>query len=196
MLLVDAWRLFGRNLQTSGPAALTEVSFEPGEDVARAVDAWTRELARMGAALGLPVTDARARAYRGGAVLTFSAPIDVLLPATDVNEWAVQSAVSVLQGTGPLPLEPHQTQFAKLLEERRNPTLLALEREASRRGLPFFWDDERVTLGAGRWARTWPLGALPTVDAAPWPDLRAIPLALVTGTNGKTTSVRLLSRIL
>ena len=196
MQLVDSWRLFGPNLQTGGPAALTEVAFDAGEDIARAVDAWRGELLRMAAAIGLPVPDAAARLFRGGAVLTFSSTIDVLLPATDLNEWAAQSAVSVLRGDGPLALEPQRTHLAQLLRERTSPVLLALEAEAARRGLPFTWDDELLTIGAGKASATWPLTALPAIESVAWDTLRAIPLALVTGTNGKTTSARLLGRIL
>jgi len=196
MQLVDSWRLFGPNLQTRGPAALAEVRFDEGEDVARAVDAWRAELLRMAVAIGLDVRDAAARVYRGGAVLTFSAPLDRLLPATDVNEWAVTSASSLLQGGLALSLEPRRTELMTALAARANPLWLALEAEGAARGVPFLWDDESVTLGAGRYSRTWPLDALPTVAVVPWGELRAIPIALVTGTNGKTTSVRLLARLL
>jgi cyanophycin synthetase len=196
MLLVDSWRLFGPNLQTRGPAALAEVSFEEGEDVVRAVSAWRVELLRMGTAVGLETPDAAARVYRGGAVLTFSATIDRLLPATDVNEWAVTSAASVLRGEGPSSLEPQRTEIAAALVARASPGLLALEAESAARHVPFLWDDESITLGAGKRSRTWAMAALPAVEAVQWAELGPIPLALVTGTNGKTTSVRLLARIL
>jgi cyanophycin synthetase len=196
MQLVDSWRLFGANLQTRGPAALAEVAWDAGEDVSRAVDAWKSEVTRMGAAIGLPVADAAARVYRGGGVLTFSATIDVLLPATDVNEWAVLSAASILRGEGPHPLEPARTDLAALLLAGTRPRLLALEAEALARGMPFLWDDEELTLGAGKASRSWPMSELPAEEAVPWDRIGTIPIALVTGTNGKTTSVRLLARIL
>ena len=120
----------------------------------------------------------------------------MLLPATDLNEWAALSACSILRGAGPLPLEPHRTQLAAAIESRKNPLLLALDAEARRRHLPCVWDDESVTLGAGATSMTWPLAGLPAASAVPWEGLRTQPLALVTGTNGKTTSVRLLARIL
>ena len=41
--------------------------------------------------------------------------------------------------------------------------------------------------------RSFPLTALPPVAEVPWDDLRGIPTALVTGSNGKTTTVRLLA---
>lgn len=196
MQLVDSWRLFGPNLQTRGPAVLAEVAWDAGEDVSRAVETWRAELARIGAAIGLPVHDASARIYRGGAVLTFSATIDVLLPATDANEWAVTSAASILRGEPPLPLEPERTDLAAAVLARTSPRLLALEAAALARGVPFLWDDEQVTLGAGKMSRSWPIAEPPPVASVPWDTVGAIPLALVSGTNGKTTSVRLLARIL
>nr|WP_246606797.1 Mur ligase family protein [Lysobacter antarcticus] len=64
---------------------------------------------------------------------------------------------------------------------------------ASTRGLPAFLDDDGLTLGAGEAGRTWALDALPA-DVA-WADLHDIPTVLVTGSNGKTTSVRLLAAL-
>jgi UDP-N-acetylmuramyl tripeptide synthase len=192
---VDAWRLFGPNLQTSGPAALAEVSFDATDDVDAGVTAWKQELARMAAEVGVVVTDPTARLYRGGAVLTFSSAIDVLLPMTDLCEWAATSAASIVSGKGPLPLEPQRAEIAASLAARRSPLLLALEAEAERRSVPLVWDDDGVTLGAGATSTTW-TGALPRVDEVAWDSVRGIPVALVTGTNGKTTSARLLARLL
>jgi UDP-N-acetylmuramyl tripeptide synthase len=54
-------------------------------------------------------------------------------------------------------------------------------------------DDVDLTLGTGAGGRTFPLAALPAVADVPWEQLRDIPTALVTGSNGKTTTVRLLA---
>jgi len=67
--------------------------------------------------------------------------------------------------------------------------------EATRRALPLLWDDEHVSIGEGSRSACWPRAALPDVADVPWQDLGAIPVALVTGTNGKTTSTRLLARM-
>jgi UDP-N-acetylmuramyl tripeptide synthase len=48
-------------------------------------------------------------------------------------------------------------------------------------------------LGAGVGGRNFALSALPNVAEVPWQELRDIPTALVTGSNGKTTTVRLLA---
>ncbi len=54
-------------------------------------------------------------------------------------------------------------------------------------------DETELTLGAGCGGRSFPLDALPGIDEVPWEALHDIPTVLVTGSNGKTTTVRLLA---
>ncbi|MBS0591180.1 MAG: Mur ligase [Proteobacteria bacterium] len=77
----------------------------------------------------------------------------------------------------------------------RRPDLVALIDEAHRQGLPVLLDDTELTLGEGSGARTWPLDALLSPAAVEWNSLHAIPVALVTGSNGKTTTTRLVAAI-
>jgi cyanophycin synthetase len=78
----------------------------------------------------------------------------------------------------------------------RNPALLALRAAAEARGVAFLADDERVTVGLGTGSRTWPRGELPPPRAVDWASIHDVPVALVTGTNGKTTTVRLAAAML
>jgi UDP-N-acetylmuramyl tripeptide synthase len=64
---------------------------------------------------------------------------------------------------------------------------------AAARGLPHVIDEWELTLGAGAGGRSFPLTALPDVGGVRWEELRDIPTAIVTGSNGKTTTVRLLA---
>ena len=59
--------------------------------------------------------------------------------------------------------------------------------------LPHVVDESLLTLGAGAGGRNFPLTALPDVAESTWQELRDIPTAIVTGSNGKTTTVRLLA---
>ena len=58
------------------------------------------------------------------------------------------------------------------------------------------WDDDEVSLGLGRHSQTWPVRELPDPHSLDWDLFRDVPTALVTGTNGKTTTVRLATHIL
>src|SRR5207342_1851111 len=41
--------------------------------------------------------------------------------------------------------------------------------------------------------RSWPIRTLPACPDVPWSELHGIPLVVVTGSNGKTTTVRMLA---
>jgi cyanophycin synthetase len=82
------------------------------------------------------------------------------------------------------------------LARERLPWLRRLASEAARRDVTLLIDDKRVSVGLGRGSRVWPVGETPEVlDRIPWSELSDVPTALVTGTNGKTTTVRLLGAI-
>lgn len=195
MRLVDARRLTGPNHLARTPLVIVEVALDHDDRIAQALAAYARELGRMRAALGLPPDVALlSRGHRGGAVFAYAAPIDEMLAHAEASEWAALAAAEALASRPPLALEPKRGEIADMLVALRSPRLLALAREAGRRELPFLWDDELVTLGAGRRSASFPRAELPEVAAVAWDSLGTIPVALITGTNGKTTSSRLLAR--
>ncbi len=63
--------------------------------------------------------------------------------------------------------------------------------------MSLYGDDESVTIGMGSGSRTVRARcALPDPGAVDWSAVHDVPLALVTGSNGKTTTVRLLAAML
>jgi UDP-N-acetylmuramyl tripeptide synthase len=83
-----------------------------------------------------------------------------------------------------------------LFDQERNPSLLALQAAAKAHGVPFLWDDDEVSLGYGKTTRSWKPDALPLSEEVDWRSFKSIPLALVTGTNGKSTTVRMTAAIM
>ena len=81
----------------------------------------------------------------------------------------------------------------RLAAQEARPLLRSLLAAAGARRLPHVLDETAVTLGAGARGRSYALDALPDVAGVPWGALGDIPTALVTGSNGKTTTVRLLA---
>jgi UDP-N-acetylmuramyl tripeptide synthase/very-short-patch-repair endonuclease len=75
----------------------------------------------------------------------------------------------------------------------RNPALVALVDAARARGLTVLIDDETISLGIGSGSRIWPLAQFPAPEQIDWNALHEAPIALVTGSNGKTTTTRLLA---
>jgi cyanophycin synthetase len=83
--------------------------------------------------------------------------------------------------------------FATLSKIEAQPRLRALLVAAESHELLRVLDDNLLTLGSGQGARTWSLDALPDTGQVPWGELHNVPTAIVTGSNGKTTTVRLLA---
>jgi cyanophycin synthetase len=164
---------------------------EPTRD--RAIEAWREAATRMLAEVGLPNARLRSRYFHGGATLGFTAPPDVLYTATELNEWAWASAEATIGGTGAPAIEPDAARLRAGLEVERNPALLAMQSAAHARGVNFLAGEEAISVGSGTGVRAWPERELPDPDQVPWDRVYDVPIALVTGSNGKTTVVRLLA---
>jgi UDP-N-acetylmuramyl tripeptide synthase len=161
----------------------------------------------MRAELGWPDAAPVARMHARGASLALQAPLDQLFSATEVNEWALLSSIYSFS-----PRErtswPHApghpaawdedsalhtlTAFARA---ERNPVLVAIVDAAQARALTVLIDDDTLSLGVGSGARVWPLTQLPAPDQIEWSALHDAQIALVTGSNGKTTTTRLLAAL-
>lgn len=192
MDLLDSRRLTGPHLLGDREGAVLEVSLEP-EEAEEAVAAWRREARRLLDAAGWPDEEIASRRFPGGASLVLTAPIDALYAATEANELAWEAATASVQGvSGPDPDAALETVRAAI-ERERNPALLALRDAAEARGVAFLADGELASVGLGGGCLTWPVDALPQPEAIPWERVHDVPVALVTGTNGKTTTVRLVA---
>ena len=199
MRRLDSRRLTGPNFHIAGPAAIAEVVFEPGDEPEALLAAWRRAVSAALTLLDWPI-DLAVRHYTGPdgqthADLVFAAPEQALLLATDINDWAVAAATRVADGhPQPDPADELEL-WREDLARVHDPALDALRTAAAARDLPVLLDEERVSVGHGRHGLTWPIDQVPAIDAVPWASLRRIPVALITGTNGKTTTARVLARI-
>ncbi len=212
----DSRRLTGSNLFFASPGAVLEVI---GLRVDEALlSAWRQRVGRARARLGWQMPGVVARVHASGASLAIAAPCDLLFLATEVNEWAwcasvwerdpagwpgLEDALRVAaeaEAQDPAAVLPPVLEesaalrrFERLAEREIRPALRALLAEGAARELPYVLDETELTLGTGSGGRSFPLGALPAVAAVPWEALHDVPTAVVTGSNGKTTTVRLLA---
>jgi cyanophycin synthetase len=202
--LADPRRLLGRNVLLSSPSGgadakvgvTMELCFEPGEgerdlDVAEA--RLRSHLAALTHAVGLPPTPLVVHRHKTGATVALAADIDSLRTAIDVLEWAgVQSGLVPTEEVAAVDVD----ELARRLAAERSPTLGALLAEARKRDVPTLLFDDGLSLGQGAKSLTFALDALPEAAQVPWESLGRIPVALVTGTNGKTTTTRFLAAMM
>jgi UDP-N-acetylmuramyl tripeptide synthase len=190
MELLDSRRLTGPNLLWDKPGAVLDVRF--GKDRSDAlIEAWKRQAREILDALGWRGETLCVRRFPEGASLALSAPMDVLYAATEINEWAWDRAYTLISGGETPDLREDAAKLKGIVNDESNPRLRALLEAAAGRGLPALSDDDCLSLGLGKGSRSWPVDELPSPYDVPWSDLHAIPVGVITGTNGKTTSVRL-----
>ncbi len=211
MELLDSRRLTGPNLVWDSPGALLDVAFS--EEHRQVVAYWTSEIRLLLAAAGLPAMGIATKSRKHGAWLVAGGPIDQLYGLIDVSEMAWNLAVAKvldelglvhsdiirfqpLEGIEPSPdSSPDWDEIANRLTTEANPALIALQQAALEHRVSFFWDDDFASVGMGETSKTWPIRALPSPTDIDWAFFGDVPLAVVTGTNGKSTNIRLLSYI-
>jgi len=185
-------RLTGPNLFLPGFGAVLEA---PVADASAAafVAAWQDAVREVWDELDWPEPVTEVHRYAGFATLAASAPEDALYTACEANETAWAMAVSAQDGT---PAEHRSIlELVEMSRAERSPRRLEIAAAAAQHGVRFFADDEFVSVGSGRGCKVWPVHALPEPTTIKWEKVHDIPVALITGTNGKTTTVRMLSAI-
>ena len=190
--VVDSRRQTGVGRLLDAPGAALEVHL-PEAQHAEAERLWRKHALELANAVGWSDLQLVARPFPGGLSLALTSPLDALYGATEINEAAWAAADAERAGR-PLPARDEAlARIREEMDEERDPALIALLEAASSRDIPAIWDDETITLGYGTRGQSWPADALPQPDAVAWDQLGEIPLALVTGTNGKSTTVRILA---
>jgi len=195
IVLLDSRRLTGPNLFWDRPGAILDVAVD-GIHAGRLVPAWSREAAALMAAVGWSPGLIRSRQFDGGVNLVIGAPIDVLYAACELNETAFHRALAILKGQPPGDLQAAIAELGDVVAKERKPALLAMQAAAARHHVPFLWDDDEVSVGYGKTAVTWPADQVPDPESLDWDEVRTVPLGIVTGTNGKSTTVRIAAEIL
>lgn len=201
--ILDVRRLMGANRFGPREGAVLEVSGASAHRVAQ----WRVEVLRLAAELGWTEAVTAVRFADGGeAHLFLSAPVDQLMTATAVGELAW---VRAARDAAELPGAEAALRAQAAAEQ--DPAFAELRAAARRAGRNTAFDDDTLILGGGVGVQCVPrlsAGAvaqadgddhLPHADAA-WPaavsQSHDIPLALVTGSNGKTTTTRLVAAML
>jgi cyanophycin synthetase len=194
----DSRRLTGPNLYLPGcGVALETLGGETPSDNLLAI--WQKHVMQACAYLQWSIPDFVIRKHKTGASLVFSAPADLLYSGTEINEWAwLKTAACVQENYSPaMPsLIDDEAAFAtleKIAKAEENPHLLALINATLEKKLPTFNDDEFFSIGEGQGSQTWLMEALPEINAIDWQKSSRIPTAFITGSNGKTTTTRLVS---
>lgn len=195
MEFLDARRLTGPNVLWSKSGAILDIACT-AEEAGRLIPFCEEHIRRMLEVVGWGDESICHLRLSGGLSIAFSAPIDALYAASAINEW-VWACCDAEFGDGESPdFEEKAAEIKKAIEEEINPPLLALQAAATEHGVSFLWDDDEVSVGHGSRSETWPFRELPNPGDLEWSHYHDVPVGIVTGTNGKTTTVRIAKHLL
>jgi len=193
MEFLDARRLTGPSLIFDGPGSILDVACSPLE-ADRLIPVWQSNVEHMITRLGWEDVHFTSRKLLGGVSMAFSAPIDALYAASAINEWAWAASAHQLGVDVENPdFDETVGDIRTAIAEEANPRLMQLIADATGRGKTLLWDDDEVSVGLGSGSKTWPVREIP--DELEWDSHHDVPIGLVSGTNGKTTTVRLATHI-
>ena len=195
MQFLDARRLTGPSLLFDTHGTVLDIACS-ADEADSLVSAWKKHVERMLSALGWNDIEFATAKLAGGVSLAFTAPLDALYAASAINEWAWAACDHQLNGADAPDFSAALAEIRDAIAEEANPALVDLEARAAANGVTMLWDDDEASLGLGRHSQTWPVRELPEPQSLEWSQFRDVPTALVTGTNGKTTTVRLAAHIL
>ena len=195
LTVTDSRRLTGPSLVLDRPGAVLEIHLDEAL-VERAVALWRDAARALLTAVGWAGESLAVRRFAGGASLALSAPIDALYAAVELNEAAWDDAAATLAGHLPPARDPVAERLRREIAAERRPALVAMHEAAREHGVTFLTGEDQVSVGSGTGVRVWQADDVSAPSQVNWPEVHDVPVALVTGSNGKTTVVRLLAAML
>lgn len=196
-------RLTGPNRWTLEPAVIVEARWqgELSESILQEHFAlWTSLVEQVAVHLGWPSPRCQVHRELEAIMMTFISPLDGLYTGCEIAEDALETCCRAFQQQSSVTFSTRKlAHYSQEYAKEQNPALLALQAAAAQHGVPFLWDDDECSLGFGQYAQVWDVRSLPegdALEALDWESFRSIPAAFITGTNGKTTTSRMLTRIL
>lgn len=188
-------RLTGPSMLWDRAGAIVDIHFE-SIDPEQLTALWQKHARRVLDALGWQSEGHICRVFQGGVNLAISAPPDQLYTAVFAAETAWHFCAAEVLQVNPSPFDDMISDLKKVMAREANPDLTALINAAAAHNVDILCDDVEVSLGHGTGSRTWSLAALPVPQDVNWSQLHDVPLAFITGTNGKTTTTRLCAAIM
>ncbi|MFT7685765.1 MAG: cyanophycin synthetase [Candidatus Azotimanducaceae bacterium] len=192
--IIEGRRLTGANFFCDEPAAILDIEIASEQFKVFFIE-WKKTIEALHLLSGRDKPKIISREHALGQSLIVTAPIDALYSTIDLLEEVYlallgNSFKALTEGA----LQTLSEKYKLVYKEEERDDIRKFQIEALKRKVPFLWDDDFLSLGYGKNSETWPLDQLPI--SPDWSSYKPMPLAIITGTNGKSTTTRLCSQIL
>ncbi|QIV95830.1 UDP-N-acetylmuramyl tripeptide synthase [Allofrancisella inopinata] len=181
-------RLVGPNLFFKETGTVLDVPLT--EDKEKLTKLFYEEANRILPALGWEEIKIVHKFFNNGIRLAITAPVDITMPACDVIDFIWLSVREYVEKGSFKTLEAAKEILLPLINEDKNLTYRKLYELAKSKGFNAFRDKNKAFVGSGTGCYEFDL-EYDDISLVPWQNVYDIPAVIVTGTNGKTTTVRL-----
>ena len=189
-------RLMGSNIYFSGTGAALDITLSGQDlkDMSKLIKLYEVELERIMQALNWSGYKTGIRVYSKGFKYALSAPADLLFCAIYVLRQTGESAYNQYKTGEPNPIQDILEYIEPEIKSELDLKYRAICDEARRRSLNVFLEKYDICIGSGKYAYRADIDDIILRDI-PWDEIKEVPSVMVTGTNGKTTTVRLTAYI-
>ena len=191
LVVDDCRRLTGASLVWNETGAILDVLIQDMDQDA-VLDCWYRQVNSVLAEVNWKNPELTHRRFENGFNLLLAAPIDQLYSAVMVLETAWYYCACELLGIEVEALQVLLDDIREQMQIEKNDALIGLEAAAANHGVDLLFDDDIVSIGHGVGSASFLVDQIPLPGQINWASIHDVPVALITGTNGKSTSVRLL----
>jgi UDP-N-acetylmuramyl tripeptide synthase len=194
LVLDSSRRLTGASLVWNQTGAILDV-LVADMDMDAVLACWYRQVNEVLAAVDWSPVELTHRRFENGFNLLLAAPVDQLYSAVLILETSWYFCSCELLGIAVEAAEVLLTDVREQMLGESNDALLELRNAAFAHDVDCLIDDDTISIGHGGGSASYPIEQLPQAAQINWDLIHDIPVALITGTNGKSTSVRLLDGI-
>ena len=152
---------------------------------------FAEELNKLLAKLPVKEYEVKTLVFSNGFNVALSYPYDLLMVACEILDWVWADITDLFDLERPVNLQRSVRRFKKIIAENQKLILRKIYNKAIEQKVNFFVNKDVIVLGSGVYQFKAKLNKILKLGDIPWKKIKDIPMVLITGTNGKTTTTRL-----
>ena len=184
-----ASRLLGQNRFFNDCGAMLDV--DVSENIAETSERFIVEFKRLLEMLPIKYSGLVVKNYSSGFIVVIQYPYDLLNAMCDIMDRMWEEYAKYVDNQTPIDFERLLQKSNRFLNKEQNPVIREVYLLAREKKVNFFIYKDNLYIGSGIKRFCIPVKDLHSTVNIPWDTVGDIPILIVTGTNGKTTTARL-----
>ncbi len=184
-----ASRLLGLNSLFDKPGCIIEIELD--RDIDNVASIFVNNLSRVLDEVNEFKYQIKKSVYSTGFQVGISAPYDLIYVLCSVMDEVWESTAHALDNAINIDFNRLVNMANAYIKQDINLLVRKIAKTANARKVNFFINNDIVYLGSGKYGYAQKINKIKKINDIPWEKIKDVPIALVTGTNGKTTTTRL-----